>query len=60
MAEYDWGHDTSHLNPPFDVVIVSDCILPKLYPIEPLVQVYMYINLYNTVDITFFLLLICL
>jgi hypothetical protein len=39
MAEYDWGHDTSHLHPPFDVVIVSDCILPKLYPIEPLVQV---------------------
>jgi predicted nicotinamide N-methyase len=39
MAEYDWGHDTSHLQPPFDIVIVSDCILPKLYPIEPLVQV---------------------
>lgn len=37
IATYDWGLDDTHLAPPFDVVIVSDCVLPKLYPIEPLV-----------------------
>lgn len=36
---YDWGESPSHLAPPFDLVIISDCILPKLYPIEPLVKV---------------------
>jgi hypothetical protein len=36
---YDWGGRCDHLNPPFDLVLVSDCVLPKLYPIEPLVQV---------------------
>ena len=35
---YDWGGDDDHLAPPFDVIIVSDCVLPKLYPIEPLVD----------------------
>lgn len=39
LAEYNWGESVSHLGPPFDVVLVSDCVLPKLYPIEPLVQV---------------------
>ena len=39
IEEYNWGESTSHLSPPLDVVLVSDCILPKLYPIEPLVQV---------------------
>jgi predicted nicotinamide N-methyase len=38
VATYDWGLDDNHLSPPFDVVIVSDCVLPKLYPIEPLVS----------------------
>jgi hypothetical protein len=37
VKEYNWGEATHHLNPPFDFVIVSDCVLPKLYPIEPLV-----------------------
>jgi hypothetical protein len=39
VAEYNWGEDVSHLQAPFDLVLVSDCVLPKLYPIEPLVQV---------------------
>lgn len=39
VAEYNWGMDFSHLKAPFDIVLVSDCVLPKLYPIEPLVQV---------------------
>ena len=38
LREYDWGKTTDHLNHPFDIVLVSDCVLPKLYPIEPLVQ----------------------
>lgn len=34
--ELDWGkHQVSE---EFDFVVVSDCVLPKLYPIEPLVQ----------------------
>ena len=37
--EYNWGESVAHLNPPFDIILVSDCILPKLYPIEPLVKV---------------------
>lgn len=39
LKEYSWGEDTADLSPPFDMVLVSDCVLPKLYPIEPLVQV---------------------
>ena len=39
LKTYNWGDSATHLNPPFDIVLVSDCILPKLYPIEPLVQV---------------------
>ena len=38
VAEYNWGEADAHLSPPLDLVIVSDCLLPKLYPIEPLVQ----------------------
>ena len=37
--EYEWEHSADHLAPPFDLVLVSDCVLPKLYPIEPLVKV---------------------
>jgi hypothetical protein len=37
VCEYNWGGDDAHLSPPLDVLIVSDCLLPKLYPIEPLV-----------------------
>jgi hypothetical protein len=34
----DWDASVARLGPPFDLVLVSDCILPKLYPIEPLVR----------------------
>jgi methylase of polypeptide subunit release factors len=36
---YDWGRSAQHLKPPFDLIIVSDCVLPKLYPILPLIEV---------------------
>jgi predicted nicotinamide N-methyase len=36
VAEYWWG--SGSLNEEFDVVLVSDCVLPKLYPIAPLVD----------------------
>ena len=36
-SDYDWGGDHNHLQPPFDVILVSDCVLPKLYPILPLI-----------------------
>lgn len=39
FAEYNWDENAETLNPPFDLVLVSDCVLPKLYPIEPLVKV---------------------
>lgn len=38
VLTYDWGMDDERLSPPVDVVLVSDCVLPKLYPIEPLVD----------------------
>lgn len=38
VLTYDWGMDDDQLSPPVDVVLVSDCVLPKLYPIEPLVD----------------------
>jgi 2-polyprenyl-3-methyl-5-hydroxy-6-metoxy-1,4-benzoquinol methylase len=40
FAEYNWDDSAESLNPPFDLVLVSDCVLPKLYPIEPLVKVH--------------------
>lgn len=39
FQEYNWEETADHLSPPFDLVIVSDCVLPKLYPIEPLIKV---------------------
>jgi predicted nicotinamide N-methyase len=36
---YDWGRSEEHLNPPFDIILISDCVLPKLYPILPLIEV---------------------
>lgn len=36
---YDWGESASHLDAPFDIVLISDCVLPKLYPILPLIDV---------------------
>lgn len=38
VLTYDWGMDDERLSPPLDVILVSDCVLPKLYPIEPLVD----------------------
>ncbi|CAM9698673.1 unnamed protein product, partial [Hapterophycus canaliculatus] len=38
VLTYDWGAEDERLSPPVDVVLVSDCVLPKLYPIEPLVD----------------------
>ncbi|CAB1110416.1 unnamed protein product [Ectocarpus sp. CCAP 1310/34] len=38
VLTYDWGKDDASLSPPVDIVLVSDCVLPKLYPIEPLVD----------------------
>ncbi len=38
VLTYDWGMDDEQLSPPLDVILVSDCVLPKLYPIEPLVD----------------------
>ena len=37
VREYWWG-DGSMSDTTFDVILVSDCILPKLYPIAPLVE----------------------
>jgi predicted nicotinamide N-methyase len=36
---YDWGRSAEHLNSPFDIILISDCVLPKLYPILPLIEV---------------------
>lgn len=36
---YDWGRSAEHLDPPFDIILISDCVLPKLYPILPLIKV---------------------
>ncbi|OQR80943.1 hypothetical protein ACHHYP_16976 [Achlya hypogyna] len=42
VCAYDWGSPLHGvLAAPFDLVLISDCILPKLYPIEPLVQAIM-------------------
>jgi predicted nicotinamide N-methyase len=41
VQEYWWGSGTitaEQGQPPCDVVLVSDCVLPKLYPIAPLVD----------------------
>ncbi|KAH9063032.1 hypothetical protein Ae201684P_009297 [Aphanomyces euteiches] len=39
VCAYNWGEPLSGpLATPVDVVLISDCILPKLYPVEPLVD----------------------
>ena len=41
VQTYWWGKSSDLLlqqHGPFDVILVSDCVLPKLYPIAPLVQ----------------------
>jgi predicted nicotinamide N-methyase len=37
VCQYWWGSGSLQ-NETFDVILVSDCVLPKLYPIEPLVD----------------------
>lgn len=39
FAEYNWGENSCLRNTLFDYIIISDCVLPKLYPIEPLILV---------------------
>ena len=39
ICRYDWGESAAHLGPPFDLILISDCILPKLYPMLPLLEV---------------------
>lgn len=39
MKEYHWGEKSPLAETPFDFLIVSDCVLPKLYPIDILVEV---------------------
>jgi predicted nicotinamide N-methyase len=36
VCNYWWG--SGSLRETFDVILVSDCVLPKLYPIEPLIE----------------------
>jgi predicted nicotinamide N-methyase len=58
IEKYDWGKCAKHLNPPFDCIIVSDCVLPKLYPIENLIQVFLlYIFLLLLCNYLFFFLI---
>ena len=42
VVEYWWGSDTLPKSS-FDIVLVADCILPKLYPMEPLVAAISYL-----------------
>lgn len=37
VVTYNWGLEDEQLSSPVDIILVSDCVLPKLYPIEPLV-----------------------
>lgn len=34
LREYDWNTKEAVSDKPFDLIIVSDCVLPKLYPID--------------------------
>ena len=40
IKKYDWGCaiDVQSMDPPFDYIFVSDCVLPKLYPIDILLE----------------------
>lgn len=50
IIEYDWGglpiEDLRNIN--FDLLLVSDCVLPKLYPIEILVKAVIQLMSNNT------------
>lgn len=39
ILEYDWSAKKSPSDESIDIVIVSDCVLPKLYPIDILIEV---------------------
>ncbi len=39
VQEYDWDNKIPLSEPEFDFLLVSDCVLPKLYPIDMLVDV---------------------
>ena len=39
IQKYDWGSNSCDLNTPFDYIFISDCVLPKLYPIDILIEV---------------------
>ncbi|GAB5358637.1 hypothetical protein AAMO2058_000475800 [Amorphochlora amoebiformis] len=38
VHEYNWGESAVSIGAPFDIVLVADCIVPKLYPMTPLVD----------------------
>jgi len=48
VSKYWWGdgtilnelrkHDNTATEASFDILLISDCVLPKLYPIEPLID----------------------
>jgi hypothetical protein len=50
VKRYDWGANASELfaeSMPFDLLLVSDCVLPKLYPIDLLLSVRMVPSMYK-------------
>jgi predicted nicotinamide N-methyase len=48
ILEYDWNAKKSPTEESIDIVIVSDCVLPKLYPIDILVEVSKLFTLLNS------------
>lgn len=38
VEELNWGKDQPLKNHTHNLILISDCILPQLYPIEPLVE----------------------
>lgn len=38
VQRYCWGDDSMKAHQDCEVILVADCVLPKLYPIEPLVR----------------------
>jgi ribosomal protein L11 methylase PrmA len=52
IVEYNWGENVAEVmlaneNKDFDYIFVSDCVLPKLYPIEILIRVRKFIYLFS-------------
>jgi predicted nicotinamide N-methyase len=46
---YDWNNPSSFDEKPFDILLISDCVLPKLYPIALLVEAVDYLLTPNTI-----------